>query len=120
MNNKYLTGRFSLHMLEKEQTLALLRVKQVNPQDVPEDAESRFGHKNMAAIVGNILGRKLTCNKESVILKEGDVLYVALHKGAFIPSCATELPTGATISFMEITLQPIDGCRDCGINGGED
>jgi hypothetical protein len=96
-------------MLDGEQKFALIQVRNIEPKDVPEDVESRFGHENMAAIVGNILGRKLQCNKQSVMLEEGDTLYVALHKGAFIPSWATRLPVGATISFVEITLQPTNG-----------
>lgn len=106
---KYLTARFSLHMLDGEQNLTMIQVRRVKPEDVPMDAKSCISHNNMAAIVGNIIGRKLECSKESIILKEGDVLYVALHKGAFLPANAIRLPVGATISFLEITLQPTNG-----------
>lgn len=110
--SKFLGNSFSLNMLAIE-NFKLLRVRKVDPEVIPENAISVIGHADTARLVSGILGREIQFNRVSVELKEDDVLYVAQYKGPRLPEGATQLPEGATLEFLEITLQPGGCCRGC-------
>ena len=107
----YLTNAFSLNMVEVEK-FTLIRARKVTPADVPQGAISAIGHADTARVVSGILGFEVSENRMNVALKEEDVLYVAQYKGPRLPEGATELPEGATLEFLELTIKP-EGCTGC-------
>lgn len=104
MKKQILLGNaFSMQMLDlsKEQQI---RVTPVDPIDVPVEATSVIGHKDMATLVGKLLGRETSYNRVSSRLEKGDILYVAQYTGGRLPEGATELPEGATIKFIKVEI----------------
>lgn len=107
----YLGNSFSLNMLAYDE-FTLIRARKVNPDEVPADAVSVIGHADTARVVSGILGREIPANRVNVALEDDDILYVAQYKGPRLEEGATKLPEGATLEFVEITLQP-NGCGTC-------
>ena len=107
----YISNAFSLNMIHVEK-FSLIRARKVTPADVSKSAISAIGHADTARVVSGILGFEVPENRMNVSLKEEDVLYVAQYKGPRLPEGATELPEGATLEFLEITLKP-EGCKQC-------
>lgn len=107
----YLSNAFSMNMVSVED-FTLFRARKVTPADVPQNAISAIGHADTARVVSGILGYDVPANRMNVSLEEDDVLFVAQYKGPRLPEGATQLPEGATLEFLEITLQP-QGCKGC-------
>lgn len=107
----YLTNAMSLNMFTIDQ-LVLIRAKKVEAKDVPTDVISAIGHADTAKVVSNILGFEVPCNRMNVSLNEDDILYVAQYRGPRLEEGATQLPEGATIEFIEVTVLP-NGCSGC-------
>ena len=63
MAQKILANAFSISMLPME-AMNFIRVKKINPNDVPADVESAIGHSDTARVVSNILGFEVTFRKE--------------------------------------------------------
>ena len=98
----YLGNAFSLQMVADN---AIICKVEVSPEQVPVNAESIIGHKDTAAVVSTILGREVPCNRESVMLTDNDVLYVAQVVGGRLPEGATTIPSGMEIKFYRITVR---------------
>ena len=98
----YLGNAFSLQMVADN---AIICKVEVSPKQVPVNAESIIGHKDTAAVVSTILGREVPCNRESVMLTDNDVLYVAQVVGGRLPEGATTIPSGMEIKFYRITVR---------------
>lgn len=98
----YLGNAFSLQMVADN---AIICKVEVSPEQVPVNAESIIGHKDTAAVVSTILGREVPCNRESVMLTDNDVLYVAQVVGGRLPEGATTIPSGMKIKFYRITVR---------------
>lgn len=111
MAKHILTNAFSLSMLPME-AMNFVRVKKINPNDVPADVESAIGHTDTAKVVSNILGFEVKPNRVSIKLNESDVLDVAQYTGPRLPEGATTLPEGASLEFFEVTFRN-EGCRGC-------
>lgn len=111
MARNVLTNAFSLTMLPIE-AMNFVRVKKINPNDVPADVESAIGHQDTAKVVSDILGFEVKPNRVSIKLSENDVLYVAQYTGPRLPEGATTLPEGAILEFFEVTFRK-EGCRGC-------
>ncbi len=111
MARNVLTNAFSLTMLPIE-AMNFVRVKKINPNDVPADVESAIGHQDTAKVVSDILGFEVKPNRVSIKLNENDVLYVAQYTGPRLPEGATTLPEGAILEFFEVTFRK-EGCRGC-------
>lgn len=111
MARNVLTNAFSLTMLPIE-AMNIVRVKKINPNDVPADVESAIGHQDTAKVVSSILGFEVKPNRVSIKMSESDVLYVAQYTGPRLPEGATTLPEGANIEFFEVTFRK-EGCRGC-------
>lgn len=104
MKKQILLGNaFSLQMLDLSKGQQI-RVAPVDPIDVPVEATSVIGHKDMAVLVSNILGREVAFNRVSSRLETGDILYVAQYTGGRLPEGVTELPEGATIKFIKVEI----------------
>ena len=111
MAQHILTNAFSLSMLPME-AMNFVRVKKINPNEVPTDIESAIGHVDTTFAVSNILGFEVKPNRVSIKLSESDVLYVAQYTGPRLPEGATTLPEGASLEFFEVTFRK-EGCRGC-------
>lgn len=111
MARNVLANAFSLTMLPIE-AMDFVRVKKINPNDVPADVESAIGHQDTAKVVSSILGFEVKPNRVSLMLTENDVLYVAQYTGPRLPEGATTLPEGANLEFFEVTFRK-EGCRGC-------
>jgi len=98
----FLSNAFSLQMVSSD---AICVVEECLPEDVPEEAVSCIGHPDTAAVVSDILGREILCNRVSISLSDGDVLYVAQLTGGRLPEGATSLPEGFSISFRKVTVR---------------
>lgn len=111
MAKHILVNAFSLSMLPLE-AMNFIRVKKINPNEVPADVESAIGHVDTAKVVSNILGFEVKPNRVSIKMSENDVLYVAQYTGPRLPEGATTLPEGASLEFFEVTFHE-EGCRGC-------
>ena len=98
----YLGNAFSLQMVADN---AIICKVAVAPSDIPQEAVSIIGHKDTAAVVSTILGREVPCNRESVMLSDEDVLYVAQVVGGRLPEGATTIPDGMELKFYRITVR---------------
>ena len=99
----YLSNSFSIQMLKEEKMESTnVGFRPVKPEEVPADAISCIGHLDTANVVSSILGRRVECNRASILLEEGDVLYVAQVTGGRLPEGATELPEGTTLKFFKV------------------
>lgn len=76
---RYLANTFSPAMLG-EYTEA--EIYEVNLQDVPPTPfiKSVVGHKITADILTALLGEKVKCNRENVVLEAGDFMYCIIPK----------------------------------------
>ena len=111
MAQHILVNAFALSMLPME-AMNFVRVKKINPKEVPADVESAIGHTDTAKVVSGILGFEVKPNRVSIKLNESDVLYVAQYTGPRLPEGATTLPEGASLEFFEVTFYK-EGCRGC-------
>lgn len=98
----FLGNAFSLQMVAPN---ANIYSEECLPEDIPEDAVSCIGHLDTAALVSNILGREVACNRASISLNDGDVLYVAQLQGGRLPEGATKLPEGFTLTFRRVVIR---------------
>lgn len=97
----YLGNAFSLQMVAPS---AIIAVEECLPEDVPVGAVSCIGHPDTAAVVSGCLGREVACNRTSISLGDGDVLYVAQLTGGRLPEGATRLPEGFTLTFRRVVV----------------
>lgn len=104
MSKVILANAFSLQMLN----LAVANNIHVVPVTGEEVAVSGFvsvvGHTDTAAVLTNMLGTEVACNRASVKLEQGDVLFVAQVTGGRLPEGAVTLPEGFAITFVKVTL----------------
>lgn len=104
-NTKILLGNaFSLQMLQLNAATNL----QVTPVSKEEIAISDFlscvGHPDTAAVLSDTLGKTVECNRISVALEKGDVLYVAQLVGGRLPEGSTTLPEGFAFKFVKVEI----------------
>lgn len=98
----FLGNAFSLQMVPGD---AIIGVTEIEPEEVPEDAMSVVGHPDTANVVSGILGRQVPCNRASIRLEQGDVLYVAQLTGGRLPEGATALPEGFTLKWLKVVVR---------------
>ena len=100
----YLGNAFSLQMLDTTQVTDI----RVAPVDVSTVASSDFtsviGHQDTAAVVSSMLGKDVPCNRTSVRLSKGDIMFVAQIVGGRLPAGTTTLPAGFKIVFLKVTI----------------
>ena len=90
----YLGNAFSLQMVNME--AYSLHV---------EEAVSCIGHSDTAHVVSHLLGREVPCQRISVSLHQGDVLYVAQLVGGRLPEGSVTLPEGFSLVFRKVTFE---------------
>lgn len=78
--------------------------KEVPASDVPKDCISVVGHADTAAILTNLLGFNVPCNRETFNMADCLELYVAQYNGPRLPEGTTELPDGANFTFYLVQM----------------
>lgn len=99
---RYLSNSFSGQMVGNDELW--IHRSSVAPEEVPNDVKSVIGHPDTARVVSEILGRRISFNRESITLEEGDELYVAQITGGRLPEGATTLPEGVSIVFHKYSI----------------
>ncbi len=101
-----LGNSFSLNMLAV--IPASIRVAEVGIERaralLEGNLESAVGHANTAAVFSNLLGIPVETRRATIALKSGDRMIVGQYSGPRLEEGATELPTGATIKWLEISI----------------
>lgn len=101
---KIISNAFSLQMLTLEE-ITNVSIVPVEPNDIPwTDCVSAIGHADTAAVVSDIAGITVPCNRISVHLDPGDILYVAQVVGGRLPEGSTTLPEGFKLKFYKATI----------------
>ena len=99
----YIGNAFSTRMMSGDGDVHIRTISEKEFKEVKYVAHSIVGHPDTA----NVLGVEM--NRESVTLKEGDVLYVAELKGGHrLPEGATRLPTGFEFKYKKIWVEYVE------------
>lgn len=69
-----------------------------------DSLESCIGHIDTAAVVSDVLGRKIDANRTNVTLKKGDSMIIAQYVGPRLAEGTTKLPKGAKIEFLFVKV----------------
>lgn len=65
---------------------------------------SAVGHADTAAVFSRVLKLSIPCNRATVSLSKGDRAIVGQYSGPRLPEGATELPEGATIKWLAVSV----------------
>lgn len=100
----YLGNAFSLQMLDCS-TAHTISVKPISVKDVKTAGFiSVVGHPDTAAILTDLLGKDVQCNRASIKLTQSDTLIVAQIVGGRLPAGTTKLPDGFKLQFLKVTI----------------
>lgn len=104
-NKNYLGNAFSLQMLDlnKDQHITITPVTATEVANA--NFESCVGHSDTATILSILLGKEVACNRVSLHLHPGDILYVAQVIGGRLPEGTTKLPEGFEIKFCKVEMR---------------
>lgn len=96
-NKIYLGNAFSLQMLDEFP--AFVKISSVDEKEVFYcEPESIIGHADTARVLG------APCNRVSVKLHKGDILYVAQLMGGRLPEGCTTLPEGYSFKYLKVEI----------------
>ena len=101
---------FSLNMLDIGSGVTDLNVCRIPPEyirDVIAEAgrfTSIVGHADTAEVFSGLLGLDVPCNRATFQLEEDHILFVGQYKGPRLPEGATELPEGARVEWVMVTI----------------
>ena len=104
MNKILLCNAFSLNMMSsmtstiETQELTIPEVKKA----LGEGYESAMGHST--ELVSALLGMDIPVNRSNNKIQNGESILVAQYVGPRLPEGATELPEGATLKFIKVTV----------------
>lgn len=102
----YLLNAFSLNMLGD--IPASVQVEEVGADRAAElarEAESAVGHADTAAVFSAVLGVEVPAQRQTVALTKGQSALVGQYRGPRLPEGATQLPEGATIQWIVVTVE---------------
>ncbi|MFU0783749.1 MAG: CDC48-2 domain-containing protein [Thermoanaerobacterium thermosaccharolyticum] len=104
-----LGNAFSLQMLDLQrpsnvevEPLTLDKVKSL----LKEGFISAVGHQDTSAVLSDILGLDVPCNRINVHLTPDNVLVVAQLVGGRLPEGSTKLPDGFSFQFVKVRVLP--------------
>lgn len=100
----FLGNAFSLQMLDLSKKARVLVTPVTSDEVAHTDFMSVVGHTDTAAVLTDMLAVPVACNRTSVRLQKGDVLFVAQVTGGRLPEGATRLPEGFSLSFLRVEL----------------
>jgi hypothetical protein len=75
--------------------------------------ESFVGHADTAALLSRLLEAEVPMRRESVTLATGEAVIVAQYTGPRLPEGAKELPVGAEVKWLKVTMAGAP-CFSCG------
>jgi hypothetical protein len=101
------TNAFSLNMLDS--LSSTIKTIELQKEAVKETLKvnawrSVVGHVDTAAVFTDELGVEIPFNRESVSLKQGDVVLVGQYVGPRLNEGVTTLPEGATIKWILVSI----------------
>lgn len=100
----YLANAFSLQMLDTTKATTV-SIKPISIDDIKTAGfVSVVGHPDTAAVLTDMLGKKVKCNRASITLKPTDTLIVAQIVGGRLPAGTTKLPDGFKLQFLKVTI----------------
>jgi hypothetical protein len=67
--------------------------------------ESYVGHADTAIILSGILGMEVPFNRANATIQQGETVVVAQYRGPRLPEGATQLPAGAEMNFLLVTVK---------------
>ncbi len=103
MKNIYFANAFSMQMLTSIPAVPIIEM--ANIEEISHaDFISVIGHPDTANVLSNLLGKEVKCNRQSIQLQEGDILYVAQLTGGRLPEGCTILPEGYDFKFVKIRV----------------
>lgn len=93
---------FSGNMLDLAEMPVNVMFSKVDVETVKniDNLESCIGHVDTAAVVSDVLGKKVDANRVTVTLKKGDCMIIAQYIGPRLTEGTTKLPEGARIEFL--------------------
>ncbi len=104
MNKILITNAFSLNMLARLD--ANIKTEELSIPQVQEELnngfESAMGHST--ELVSSILGMQIPMNRITNKIQDGESILVAQYVGPRLPEGAVELPEGATLKFIKVTV----------------
>ena len=99
-----LCNAFSLNMLSN--LAATIKTEELSIPQVKEKLmagfESGMGHST--EVVSNILGMEIPMNRTTNKIEDGDEVIVCQYTGPRLPEGAIELPEGAKMVFIKVTV----------------
>ena len=101
-----LLNAFSLNMVGD--LPAMFTVEKATLEQAREharDSESAVGHADTAAVFESVLGVPVPANRATVTLSKGESCLVGQYKGPRLAEGTTELPEGATIEWLLVTVR---------------
>lgn len=104
----FLLNSFSFNMLPAGVFPCSIVAKEISVSEagiLASGAESAVGHEDTARVFSTVLGTSVAYNRTNVTLKKGDQVLVGQYRGARLPEGATELPAGATIQWLLVTVE---------------
>jgi hypothetical protein len=105
MRTTYVSNAFSLSMLPSFTSNVEVREVKSLPM---VGYVSGIGHKSLIPILEKMTGHTYPESRINIHLQDGDVLYVAQYTGKRLEEGATELPDGASLSFLRVVVIPQD------------
>jgi len=89
---------------------ATMDVREISLQEAQallkgEGLMSAVGHADTATVLGGLLGFEVPANRTTVSLQKGETAVVGQYIGPRLPEGATELPQGARIVWLLVTVR---------------
>lgn len=69
------------------------------------EIESYVGHADTAIILSGIIGIEIPFNRATATIQLGETVVVAQYRGPRLPEGATQLPVGAEMNFLLVTVK---------------
>lgn len=101
-----LTNAFSLNMLPANfaGTIEVVPCSFNTARQALAAGGSAVGHEDTAAVFSSILNVNVPTVRRTVVLENDQLVVVGQYRGPRLPVGATELPVGATVEFMRVTV----------------
>lgn len=103
-----LFNAFSLQMIDID-IMANVQFEAINKEKaarlLSNSVDSYIGHADTAAVVSNILGIQVECNRRFGHIDKGETAIVAQVVGGRLPEGCTKLPENMKIKFYKVEVK---------------
>jgi hypothetical protein len=97
---------FSLNMIKAPARINVEETTLDNARKiVSEKLESAVGHADTATVYSVLLGTEIPAVRSTVSLNRGEIVLVGQYRGPRLPEGAKELPAGASIQWLLVTVE---------------